>query len=174
MRCRVEVGEVADRLAVGRPGRRAHERALGRLDRARGAGARIEQRETDAAARGERARAISGGSELTVDRDRDKNPVVALREIADEKVSPDDLYNAIIQGLQRHVEVDEPEEDGFDAMASNPEFAGIASQMSETVAAAAGMSIEDSDEEEEEPKAAAAGAHPKVSYEDVDAEDTKG
>ena len=118
-----------------------------------------------------RAREITAGSHPTVDRDNDKNPVVALREIADEKVSPDELYNSIIQGLQRHVEVDEPEEDGFDAMASNPEFAGIASQMSEQVAAAAGMSI-DEEEEEEAPKAT--GAHPKVSYEDVEEEEPKG
>ncbi len=115
----------------------------------------------------QRSREISSGAEPRLERDNDKNPVVALREIADEKVSPDDLYNSIVQGLQRHVEVDEPEEDGFDAMASNPEFAGIASQMSESVAAAAGMSI---DENEEEPKATA--SHPKVSYEDVE-EDPK-
>ncbi len=120
----------------------------------------------------QRSREISAGAEPRLERDNDKNPVVALREIADEKVSPDDLYNAIIQGLQRHVEVDEPEEDGFDAMASNPEFAGIASQMSEQVAAAAGMSIDDSEEEEVEPKATA--AHPKVSYEDVGEEEAKG
>ena len=120
----------------------------------------------------QRSREISAGAEPRLERDEDKNPVVALREIAEDKVNPEDLYNSIIQGLQRHVEVDEPEEDGFDAMASNPEFAGIASQMSEQVAAAAGMSIEESEEDEEEPKATA--AHPKVSYEDVAEEYPKG
>ena len=115
----------------------------------------------------QRSREISAGAELCLDRDNDKNPVVALREIADEKVSPENLYNSIVQGLQRHVEVDEPEEDGFDAMASNPEFAGIAGQMSEQMAAAAGMSIDDSEEEEEEAKPGQTAAHPKVSYEDV-------
>jgi DNA-directed RNA polymerase subunit omega len=115
----------------------------------------------------QRSREISAGAEVRLDRDNDKNPVVALREIADEKVSPENLYNSIVQGLQRHVEVDEPEEDGFDAMASNPEFAGIAGQMSEQMAAAAGMSIDDTEEEEEEPKPAQTSAHPKVSYEDV-------
>jgi len=119
----------------------------------------------------QRSREISAGAEPRLDRDNDKNPVVALREIADEKVSPDELFNSIVQGLQRHVEVDEPEEDGFDAMASNPEFAGIASQMSEHVAAAAGMSIDEAEEEEEEPKATA--GHPKVSYEDVEEEEPK-
>ena len=115
----------------------------------------------------QRSREISAGAEVRLDRDNDKNPVVALREIADEKVSPENLYNSIVQGLQRHVEVDEPEEDGFDAMASNPEFAGIAGQMSEQMAAAAGMSIDDTEEEEEEAKPAQTSAHPKVSYEDV-------
>ena len=49
----------------------------------------------------ERARAISGGAELTVDRDRDKNPVVALREIAEETVRPVILKENLIQSLQR-------------------------------------------------------------------------
>ena len=59
----------------------------------------------------QRARQISGGDELQVERDNDKNPVVALREIAEDKVKPNDLQEAIIQSMQRHVEVDEPEED---------------------------------------------------------------
>jgi DNA-directed RNA polymerase subunit omega len=49
----------------------------------------------------QRARQISGGAELTVDRDRDKNPVVALREIAEDLVSPDELQDAIVTSLQR-------------------------------------------------------------------------
>src|SRR5918911_5644259 len=56
-----------------------------------------------------RARMISQGAPLTVDRDRDKNPVVALREIADETISPDDLREQLIHSLQKYVEVDEPE-----------------------------------------------------------------
>jgi DNA-directed RNA polymerase subunit omega len=56
-----------------------------------------------------RARLISSGSPLTVDRDRDKNPVVALREIADETIAPDDLKEQLIHSLQKYVEVDEPE-----------------------------------------------------------------
>ncbi|MBX7200458.1 MAG: DNA-directed RNA polymerase subunit omega [Rhodospirillaceae bacterium] len=121
----------------------------------------------------QRSREISSGGEPRIDRDNDKNPVVALREIADEKVLPEDLFNSLVQSLQRHVEVDEPEEDGFDAMASNPEFAGIAGQMSEQMAAAAGMSIDDSEEEEEEAKPSQTAAHPKVQFEDVN-EDDKG
>jgi len=58
---------------------------------------------------GHRARMISSGSPLTVDRDNDKNPVVALREIADQTVQPDDLKEDLIHSLQKYVEVDEPE-----------------------------------------------------------------
>ena len=56
-----------------------------------------------------RARMISSGSQITVDRDNDKNPVVALREIADTTVSPDDLKEELVHSLQKYVEVDEPE-----------------------------------------------------------------
>ena len=58
---------------------------------------------------GHRARMISQGASITVPRDNDKNPVVALREIADETLSPDDLKEDLIHSLQKHVEVDEPE-----------------------------------------------------------------
>lgn len=49
----------------------------------------------------QRARQISGGAELTIDRDRDKNPVVALREIAEETIVPEELQDAIVSSLQR-------------------------------------------------------------------------
>ena len=58
-----------------------------------------------------RARMIASGSQLTIVRDNDKNPVVALREIADETVAPDDLKEDLIHSLQKYVEVDEPEQD---------------------------------------------------------------
>ncbi len=58
-----------------------------------------------------RARLISQGAQITVPRDNDKNPVVALREIADETLSPGDLKEDLIHSLQKHVEVDEPESD---------------------------------------------------------------
>ena len=54
----------------------------------------------------QRARQISGGAELTIDRDRDKNPVVALREIADETIQPADLNEALVSNLQR-VQIDD-------------------------------------------------------------------
>ena len=56
-----------------------------------------------------RARMISSGSQITLDRDNDKNPVVALREIAETTVSPGDLKEDLIHSLQKYVEVDEPE-----------------------------------------------------------------
>ena len=56
-----------------------------------------------------RARMVSSGSPLTVDRDRDKNPVVALRELAEGKIDPADLKEYLIHSLQKRVEVDEPE-----------------------------------------------------------------
>ena len=63
----------------------------------------------------QRARQISGGAELTLDRDRDKNPVVALREIAEETVTPDELNESLVMGLQK-VQIDE--EDAPDAIGS--------------------------------------------------------
>jgi DNA-directed RNA polymerase subunit omega len=58
-----------------------------------------------------RARLISQGAPITIDRDNDKNPVVALREIADERLAPEDLKEDLIHSLQKHVEIDEPEPD---------------------------------------------------------------
>jgi len=58
-----------------------------------------------------RARQISAGAPITVDRNNDKNPVVALREIAEETILAKDLQEAVFYGLQKHVEVDEPEDD---------------------------------------------------------------
>ena len=58
---------------------------------------------------GFRARQLSGGAETLVDRDRDKNPVVALREIAAKEIKPDEAKEEYIKSLQKHAEVDEPE-----------------------------------------------------------------
>ncbi|MCL5777625.1 DNA-directed RNA polymerase subunit omega [Limibaculum sp. FT325] len=60
-----------------------------------------------------RARTISSGAPITIDRDNDKNPVVALREIAEETVEPDALREQAIEASQRQIEVDEPEEDNM-------------------------------------------------------------
>ena len=60
-----------------------------------------------------RAREISAGSPITLDRDNDKNPVVALREIADETQLADELRERLIESNQTQIEVDEPEEDAM-------------------------------------------------------------
>ena len=73
-----------------------------------------------------RARAISQGAPLTVDRDNDKNPVVALREVADETIDKDDLLEDLIHSMQQHVEVDEPEPDAVPMLPS--EGAAMANQ----------------------------------------------
>lgn len=62
----------------------------------------------------QRARNVSAGEELTIVRDNDKNPVVALREIAEETIDLEVLEENLIKGLQRFVEMDEPEEDELD------------------------------------------------------------
>jgi DNA-directed RNA polymerase subunit omega len=68
----------------------------------------------------QRARQVSGGADLTIERDRDKNPVVALREIAEQTVKPRDLEEAVISNLQK-VRIDE--EDATDELASLSESA---------------------------------------------------
>ncbi|HZD26985.1 MAG TPA: DNA-directed RNA polymerase subunit omega [Alphaproteobacteria bacterium] len=69
-----------------------------------------------------RARQISAGAEPTVPLDRDKNPVVALREIADETKPAEELRENVVQGMQRYVEVDEPEEDDMEARMLGQQF----------------------------------------------------
>jgi DNA-directed RNA polymerase subunit omega len=58
----------------------------------------------------QRAREITSGAPLSLDRDDDKNPVVALREIAEDTVQLDHLQESLVRGMQKHVEMDEPEE----------------------------------------------------------------
>ncbi len=112
----------------------------------------------------QRSREISAGGDPLVERDNDKNPVIALREIAEEKVVASELLNGVIQGMQRHIEVDEPEEDGFDAIADGRALAGSDQEYTEDVAAATGMTIESAAQDGGDP-------HPQVSYEDVTCEE---
>jgi DNA-directed RNA polymerase subunit omega len=88
----------------------------------------------------QRAREITAGAQLTLDRDDDKNPVVALREIADDTVSLDKLQDSLIRGMQKHVEIDEPEE----APELEPSLFGVAE-------AALGLPGDDVEEIDEEP-----------------------
>jgi len=67
-----------------------------------------------------RARMVSSGAQITVDRDNDKNPVVALREIAETTISPGDLKEEFIHSLQKYVEVDEPEPETMPLIAGAP------------------------------------------------------
>lgn len=69
----------------------------------------------------QRARQISGGAELTIDRDRDKNPVVALREIAEETITPDDLHEAVVSTLQRVRVDDDDAPDEIGSLAASAE-----------------------------------------------------
>jgi DNA-directed RNA polymerase subunit omega len=72
----------------------------------------------------QRARAVSAGAPLTVERDNDKNPVVALREIAEDTVDCKELEEGLVRGLQKFVEMDEPEEDEVDLIAIQQELSG--------------------------------------------------
>ena len=72
-----------------------------------------------------RARLVSQGAPLTVDRDRDKDPVVALREIASETINKDDLREEYIHAMQKHVEVDEPEDGEVPLIAQSGDMAMV-------------------------------------------------
>ena len=69
----------------------------------------------------QRAREISGGAELTIDRDRDKNPVVALREIAEQTMRPKDLHEAVVTNLQKILPDDEDEADEVGSLSQSAE-----------------------------------------------------
>ncbi len=76
----------------------------------------------------QRAKDISAGAPLTVARDNDKNSVVALREIADETVSIEELQRSLVMGLQKYVEVEEPEEEELEILAAEKELADLDEQ----------------------------------------------
>ncbi len=78
----------------------------------------------------QRAKDIAAGAPLTVARDNDKNTVVALREIADETVSIEELQKSLVMGLQKYVEVEEPEEEEMEIMAAEKELADLDDQFS--------------------------------------------
>jgi DNA-directed RNA polymerase subunit omega len=100
-----------------------------------------------------RARTISSGSPITIDRDNDKNPVVALREIAESSVDIDSLRQALITGLQKHVETEEPEEDMMELIASDTNIAGVPYEASSE--AEEEMQVEGAEGAAEEPGSAA-------------------
>lgn len=108
----------------------------------------------------QRSRELSVGGELTVDRDNDKNPVVALREIADETISVPDLEEELILGLQRHGDTDDPEEEAEELLAMEEELAATAEAELAALAESADA-------------ASAATAAAEEKFEDVPAEDLK-
>ena len=73
----------------------------------------------------QRAREVASGSPLTIERDNDKNPVVSLREIADGTIQVEDMYQHLLQNLQKHVEKDEPEEDNPDLLSVGDDLIGL-------------------------------------------------
>ena len=101
----------------------------------------------------QRAREIAAGGSLTVERDNDKNPVVALREIAESSVDIDNLRQALITGLQKHVETEEPEEDMMELIASDTNIAGVPYEPSSE--AEEEMQVEGAEAPAEEPGPAA-------------------
>ncbi len=96
----------------------------------------------------QRARDIQAGSPLSVERDNDKNPVVALREIADDTIEREQLMESLVVGQQKHVEMDEPEED-------QPEFDALEGELMAQAAAQDGMLEESLAETETTAEAAA-------------------
>ena len=80
---------------------------------------------------GQRSRALSSGAEETLERDNDKNPVVALREIAEETIDIEELKNDMILGLQKYVDADEPEDENTAILAAaEKEWANVMTEPS--------------------------------------------
>ena len=108
----------------------------------------------------QRAREIGAGAAMMVERDNDKNPVIALREIADTDISLENLGESLIKNHQKVIEVEEDEEDIIDVMEGESEWAHVAGTSAEDEVAEAGMmeSVEDSAEDEAEEEGPAMGA----------------
>lgn len=122
----------------------------------------------------QRSRELSVGGELTVERDNDKNPVVALREIADETIPLDELETAVIEGLQRNIDVDEIAEEEDDEMLQVTEalneLAGLVDDTGAETAAAPAVA-EAPAAPADDPMAALAAGFEDVTIEDVKKED---
>ncbi len=94
----------------------------------------------------QRAREITSGAPLTLDRDDDKNPVVALREIADETVGLEHLRGSVVRGMQKHVEIDEPEE--THELELDPALFGVSAPSVALNEEEGALEVEDLEEEE--------------------------
>lgn len=112
---------------------------------------------------GQRAREISSGGELTVERDNDKNPVVALREIAEGSIDLDNVRQALISSLQKHVETEEPEDDAMELLAADSNVAGVPYEAMTEGAEAEGEADEIAEGGEEAVEGGESGDEPPVS-----------
>lgn len=98
----------------------------------------------------QRARQLSAGAPLTVERDNDKNPVVALREIADGTISLTDLEKHLIESHQKHMMSDEPEEEYLELLSEEQSFAGVTQQQLEIQELSFDDEVDDEVDDEEE------------------------
>ena len=100
---------------------------------------------------GQRAKDISSGAPILVERDNDKNSVVALREIAEGKADIEELQKSLVMGLQKYVEVEEPEEEELEIQAAEKELSELDAQFDGDaildVALADSMQLQDADGE---------------------------
>jgi len=110
-----------------------------------------------------RAKALASGAELKLDRDRDKNPVVALREIAEQKLDLGSLHESLVEGLQKRIEPDQPEEEVAELMAGE--------QQNWINADLGGESDDDEADEELDGDEVDASAKDGGSFEDADIKD---
>jgi DNA-directed RNA polymerase subunit omega len=123
----------------------------------------------------QRAREITSGAPLTLDRDDDKNPVIALREIAEDTVGLEHLKSSVVRSMQKHVEIDEPEE-AHELELDTALFGAIAragADIEEEAADGAAEDLEDEDEAniEEEPLEEELAEDILVAEEEVDLAD---
>jgi DNA-directed RNA polymerase subunit omega len=120
----------------------------------------------------QRSRELSVGGELTVDRDDDKNPVIALREIADETIGLDELANAVVEGLQRNIDVDEIAGEEEDEMLQVTEALNELAELVDTGASEQEtISPEPAAPDPDDPMAGLAAGFEDVTLEDVKRED---
>lgn len=100
----------------------------------------------------QRAKDIESGSRICVDRDNDKNSVVALREIAENRVSIEDLQKSLVMGLQKYIEVEEPEDEEVEIMSAEKELSDLDEQFSSDMLSdediSGNMQIHDNDEDD--------------------------
>ena len=95
----------------------------------------------------QRARDVGAGASITVDRDNDKNPVVALREVADNTISIDEVQKSLVLGLQKYVEIQEPEEHDGEDIHVERELAELDEAFESVIIDEEGLSIVDEEDD---------------------------